>query len=74
MLITLQQIISGRHLWKTGRGIISPFVEVEVLGSDHKTPHFSHLFKTRTVRKYHISNYDVLIKWLMFWLFLLSRG
>ena len=29
------QIIGARHLVKTGRGIASPFVEVEVVGADY---------------------------------------
>ncbi|CAG7730788.1 unnamed protein product [Allacma fusca] len=46
----IMTILAGRHLWKSGRGIISPFVEIELLGSDHKNQYFSQIFKTRTVQ------------------------
>lgn len=29
------QIISARHLMKSGRGIVSPFVEIEIAGTDY---------------------------------------
>ncbi|XP_041454201.1 1-phosphatidylinositol 4,5-bisphosphate phosphodiesterase gamma-1-like isoform X1 [Lytechinus variegatus] len=38
-------IIAARHLQKTGRGIASPFVEVEVLGSDYDS---GNKYKTST--------------------------
>ena len=31
----LFQILSARHLTKIGRGIASPFVEVEIVGCDY---------------------------------------
>ena len=38
------QVIAARHLVKSGRGIASPFVEVEIVG----TPYDCNKFKTET--------------------------
>ena len=53
----LNQIIAGRHLVKTGRGIASPFVEVEIVGADYDIQKY----KTNTVSKYivHSDLYEV---------------
>ena len=48
------QIIAARHLQKTGRGIASPFVEVEVVGCEYDV---GNKYKTSTK-----GNYDISIK------------
>jgi len=42
------QILAGRHLFKAGRGIPSPFVEVEILGAYYED---TKKFKTKTKGK-----------------------
>ena len=44
------QIVAGRHFVKAGKGIASPFVEVEVTGADYDCSKY----KTETVRKYEL--------------------
>lgn len=46
-------IIGARHLVKSGRGIASPFVEVEVLGCSYDG---NNKYKTGTIREYLISD------------------
>lgn len=41
------QIIGARHLVKSGKGIISPFVEIEITGLDND----KNKFKTTTSKK-----------------------
>ena len=50
MQITFQ-IIGARHLMKAGRGIASPFVEVEIIGCDFDN---SNKYKTGTKGIYYL--------------------
>ena len=43
----LLQVIGARHLMKSGRGYVSPFVEIEIVGLDCDC----NKFKTVTIRK-----------------------
>ena len=43
----LLQVIGARHLMKSGRGYVSPFVEIEIVGLDCDC----NKFKTITIRK-----------------------
>ncbi len=45
--VTTFQMIGARHMMKSGRGISSPFVEVEVVGADYDC----NKYKTGTFRK-----------------------
>jgi len=38
--------MAARHLMKSGRGIISPFVEVEIVGTDYD----ANKYKTNIIR------------------------
>ncbi len=46
------RVLGGRHLSKSGRGVVSPFVEVEVVGADYDS---GSKFVTKTVGTYFLS-------------------
>ena len=47
MFFVSLQVIGARHLMKSGRGYVSPFVEIEIVGLDCDC----NKFKTVTLRK-----------------------
>jgi phosphatidylinositol phospholipase C gamma-1 len=46
--LSLLKVLAARHLIKSGRGMISPFVEVEIVGTDYD----ANKYKTNSIRKY----------------------